>query len=121
MRSSITSRSSAWLTIRRRDVACIACARRDARLLDMAGLHHLPKLERLPLDAARAALTLNPQLTIANARDIILSAKSYRAEGERILEGLRKAGLPEGPCRLSQRPDPRFRQALLCQASAHAE
>ena len=30
---------------RRRDVACIACARRNARLLDMAGLHHLPKLQ----------------------------------------------------------------------------
>ena len=45
---------------------------------------------------ARAALTLNPQLTIARARDSFLSAKSYLAEGECMLEGLRKAGVPEG-------------------------
>ena len=49
--------------------------------------------------AARAALTLNPQYTIAGARDILLSAKSYLAEVERMLEGLRKAGVPEGEWR----------------------
>ena len=46
--------------------------------------------------AARAALTLNPQLTIARVRATFSSDNSYLAEYERMLEGLRKAGVPEG-------------------------
>jgi tetratricopeptide (TPR) repeat protein len=46
--------------------------------------------------SARAALTLNPQYTIAGTRDILSSVKHYLVEVERMLESLRKAGVPEG-------------------------
>ena len=60
-----------------------------------AALAALGRLE-VARAAAREALTHNPQFTIAGARDILLSARSYLVEGERLLEGLRKAGVPEG-------------------------
>jgi tetratricopeptide (TPR) repeat protein len=60
-----------------------------------AALAALDRLEEARA-AARAALTLNPQYTIAGARDILSSAKSYLVEVERMLEGLRKVGVPEG-------------------------
>ena len=48
--------------------------------------------------AARDALVLNPQLTIARTRDFFASYTNNQvniAGRERIIEGLRKAGLPE--------------------------
>jgi TolB-like protein/Tfp pilus assembly protein PilF len=66
-----------------------------SRLFLAAALAALGRLEEARA-VARAALTLNPQYTIAGARDILLSAKSYLVEVERMLEGLRKAGVPEG-------------------------
>jgi tetratricopeptide (TPR) repeat protein len=58
-----------------------------------AALSVLGRLEEARA-AARAALTLYPQFTIARTRNIYLSAKPYLAAGERALEGLRKAGVP---------------------------
>jgi hypothetical protein len=49
--------------------------------------------------AARDALVLSPQLTIARAQatfDLLYRHPPQSREGERFIEGLRIAGIPEG-------------------------
>ena len=48
-------------------------------------------------DAARAGLELNPGFTIARFRSLTFSDNAvYRAQRERVYEGMRMAGVPEG-------------------------
>ena len=59
----------------------------------------LPYLDRLEeaRDAARACLEINPSFTIARFRSQTNSDHPvYLAGRERMYEGLRKAGMPEG-------------------------
>ena len=65
-------------------------------MLATATLAHLDRVEEAR-EAARACLELNPSFTIARFRSQTNSDHPvYLAGRERMYEGLRKAGMPEG-------------------------
>jgi tetratricopeptide (TPR) repeat protein len=67
-----------------------------AQFLLAAAFTHLGRLEDAR-EAARAGLELNPSFTISRYRSSPLSDNPvYLAARERVIEGMRLAGVPEG-------------------------
>jgi TolB-like protein/class 3 adenylate cyclase/Tfp pilus assembly protein PilF len=88
-----------------RDEEAVACSRRSIEINRnhpitqfylAAALAHLGRLEEAQ-SAVRAGLTANPSFTISRFRAAVRSDNaSFLAQRERLYEGMRKAGVPEG-------------------------